>query len=92
MQTLSESAQRLHFLSFLLSAQSRFDTGESCKRVTRSIGLVIVVERVVPPGAVSFLFGEDVFGEMGYENLLFFGRKHFEALGGVIEAVVVEVA
>ena len=47
---------------------------------------------IIPPRAVSFLLFENVASEMGNKFLLLLWREHLEAFGGVVEAVVIEVA
>jgi len=53
---------------------------------------VVVVEGVVPPGAVGFLAVDEGAGEEVEVGLFFVRGDEADALAGVVEAVVIEVA
>ncbi len=53
---------------------------------------MVVVERIVPPRAVFFLFGNDEGGEFFGVGFLFFRRQKSNRFGEIVDAIIVEVA
>ena len=65
--------------------------GEYGESVASAVGVVVVVERVVPPGAIFFLLGNHQRGELlRPPGLLLFGEQK-DTLRGVVVPIEIEV-